>query len=594
MSATTPTRLRSGDEITGLQALRRGVQISPEIVRGLWVTVLATIVGTAGRVVVPVAVQRALDHGINAPGGVDTAYLTRMLILTAIAVVVTALSTSWMTVRLFVRAESGLATLRIKAFRHVHEVPVLTQASESRGGLVSRVTSDVDQISRFLVSGGITFIVSLGQVAVATCIMLVYSPELTAVVWLCFLPLVVTLPFVQRILSRAYSRARRAIARMTTAIAESVVGIGTVRSHAIEGRIEQRIDESVDEFQRMSTRSQLVSVTSFTSGGLAAGLANALIVLIGIQLGAQGRITSGEVLAFIFLVTLFVGPLQNGVRIITEMQNALAGWKRVIGILDTPVDLEDPGEAGIPLPHGAIGVHCEGVSFGYGDGRLALCDVSLDIRTGSRIAVVGETGSGKSTFVKLLARLVDPTGGTVLLNGVDLRAVAKKELRARVLLVPQEGYLFDGTLLDNVRFGDAGISREDVARAVDELGLDTWVRDLPDGLDTRVGQRGGSLSAGERQLVAILRARLANPELLLLDEATSAIDPALEVRLGKALERLQAGRTSVTVAHRLTTAENADEVIVFDGGRVVQRGPHAQLLAEGGVYGRLHAAWSHA
>ncbi|ALJ22211.1 multidrug ABC transporter ATP-binding protein [Microbacterium sp. No. 7] len=582
-----------------MQALRQGIRISPEIVRGLWVTILAAVVGTAGRAIVPIAVQLALDDGINAPGGVDVAYLTQMIAAAALAVVVTGLSTRWMTVRLFERSEGGLATLRVAAFRHVHELSVLTQATESRGALVSRVTGDVDQISRFLVSGGIVAIVSAGQVVVATVIMLFYSPELTLVVWLCFLPLVVSLPFVQRMLAASYAAARRAIGRMTASIAESVVGIGTVRSHAIEQRIEQRIDRSIAEFQAVSTRSQTVSVLVFTSGGLAAGVANALIVLVGIWLGIQGRVTSGEVLAFVFLATLFVAPLQNGVRIITEMQNALAGWKRVIGILDTPVDLTDPGDAGARPPAGPIGIRCRRVGFAYGAGagsgddagaaRRALDGIDLCIRPGSRVAVVGETGSGKSTFVRLLARLVDPDEGAVLLNGIDLRDVPNAELRRRVLLVPQEGHLFSGTLLDNV---GAERSRDAVRRAAHELGLDGWLDELPNGLDTQVGQRGESLSAGERQLVALLRARLANPELLLLDEATSAIDPALDMQLARALERLQAGRTSVTVAHRLATAEAADEILVFDAARIVQRGTHRRLIAEGGVYGRLHAAWA--
>lgn len=591
MTAGSPTRLRSGDEFTGRQALRRGMQISPEITQGLWITVLAAVVGTAGRVVVPIAVQRALDHGINAPGGVDSAYLTRMILVAALAVIVTGLSTYWMTVRLFTRSEAGLATLRIKAFRHVHELPILTQATETRGALVSRVTSDVDQISRFLVSGGITAIVSVGQVLVATAIMLAYSPELTLVVWVCFLPLLLSLPFMQRLLSKTYAAARRAIGRMTSSIAESVVGIATVRSHAIEHRVEARIDDAITEFEAVNTRAQTISVLSFTSGGLAAGVANALIVLVGVWLGSQGRISSGEVLAFIFLVTLFTGPLQSGVRIITEMQNALAGWKRVIGILDTPVDVVAPGTSTLAIPDGPLGVSLDEVGFAYHDGALVLRDVDLSIAPGSRIAVVGETGSGKSTFVKLLARLMDPTVGAIRLNGVDLRRIADDELRRQVLLVPQEGYLFSGTLFDNVSYGTPGVSRTDVSRAAEELGLTAWLGDLPAGLETHVGQRGGALSAGERQLVAILRAHLTSPGLLLLDEATSAIDPALEMRLSKALERLQAGRTSITVAHRLTTAEHADEVLVFDAGRVVQRGPHDTLLAEDGVYRRLHAAW---
>jgi len=221
-----------------------------------------------------------------------------------------------------------------------------------------------------------------------------------------------------------------------------------------------------------------------------------------------------------------------------------------------------------------------------------LRDVDLALDAGTRVAIVGETGSGKSTFAKLLTRLMDPSEGRVLLDGVDVRRIAEASLRSSVVLVPQEGFLFDDTLLANVRYGRLDATEADVLASADELGLGDWLAGLPQGLATRVGQRGESLSAGERQLVALLRAHLADPDLLVLDEATSAVDPALEMRIGRALERLMSGRTSVTIAHRLSTAENADEVVVVDRGRVVQRGPHDRLVTEAGsVYAGLHASW---
>jgi putative ABC transport system ATP-binding protein len=264
----------------------------------------------------------------------------------------------------------------------------------------------------------------------------------------------------------------------------------------------------------------------------------------------------------------------------------------VIGILETPADVVDPGPAGTPLPRGAVAIEFDGVGFAYPGGPPVLHGIDLRIAPDTRVAVVGETGSGKTTLAKLVTRLMDPTSGSVRLDGVDLREVPFTSLRERVVLVPQEGFLFDATLRANALYGRLHATDEEILGAVEELGLTDWLEGLPRGLDTRVGQRGESLSAGERQLVALVRAHLADPDLLVLDEATSAVDPALEMRIARALERLTRGRTSVTIAHRLSTAESADEVVVVDRGRIVGRGRHAELVARGGVYGRLYASWT--
>ncbi|MGZ4427550.1 MAG: ABC transporter ATP-binding protein, partial [Nocardioidaceae bacterium] len=348
---------------------------------------------------------------------------------------------------------------------------------------------------------------------------------------------------------------------------------------------------AIDRYKEASTRAQGLTAFSFSLGGVSAGLANAGVLILGVLLGLGGDITAGKVLAFAFLVSLFVGPVQLGTQVLTDAQNAIAGWRRVIGILDTPADVVDPGETGTALPDGAVAIEFRDVEFAYPGGRPVLHDVNLRIAPNTRLAVVGETGSGKTTLAKLLTRLMDPSSGTVLLDGVDLREVPFGSLRDRVVMVPQEGFLFDATLRANALYGKLDATDADIRAAAAELGLADWLDGLPRGLDTRVGQRGESLSAGERQLVALVRAHLAQPDLLVLDEATSAVDPALEMRIGRALERLQQGRTSVTIAHRMSTAENADEVIVVDKGRIVQRGPHAVLVEEGGVYGRLHGSW---
>jgi len=585
------TRMDTGEDLPALETIRRGIHHSPELTEGLAGTLALAVVSTAGQVVVPIVVQQTLDRGINGPHGPDVSFMVWMGLIAAITIASTGLASYAMTARLFRSAESGLATLRIKAFRHVHDLPLLTQNTERRGALVSRVTSDVDQVSQFLIFGGILFVISVGQMLVATVVMFVYNWQLAGLVWLCFAPLFLSLRYFQRKLSQAYAVVRRQIGVLLSAISEPIVGAAVVRSYAVEARTQARIDRAIAAYQAASTRAQGFTVLSFSLGGLSAGLANAGVILLGVHLGLAGDITAGEILAFAFLVSLFVNPVQMGTQILTDAQSAIAGWRRVIGILDTPADLVDPGPTGLALPRGPVDVEFESVTFAYPGGPPVLHDLSTHIDAGTRIAVVGETGSGKSTIAKLLTRLMDPTSGSVRLDGIDLRDIPDASLRRSVVLVPQEGFLFDDTLAANARYGKLDATDEEIAASAMELGLEDWLAGLPYGLSTRVGQRGESLSAGERQLVALLRAHLADPDLLVLDEATSAVDPLLEMRIGRALERLMSGRTSVTIAHRLSTAQNADEVIVVDRGRIVQRGAHAQLVAEGGVYGGLHASW---
>jgi len=586
------TVMDSGEDIAALDTIRRGIAVSPELTEGIRGTLALAVVASLGQVIVPIVVQQTLDHGINGKGGPDVSFTVVMGLVAAAAIGLTSWASYLMTSRLFTTSERGLATLRIKAFRHVHDLPLLTQNTERRGALVSRVTSDVDQVSQFLVFGGLFFIISAGQVLIATVVMVVYSWQLAIVVWVAFAPLFLSLRYFQRKLSAAYGVVRRQMGAMLAAISEPVVGAAVVRSYAVEDRTQARIDDAIDHFKAASTTAQRFTVVSFSLGGISAGLANAGVIIFGIWLGFAGDLTAGTVLAFAFLVTLFVGPVQMGTQILTDAQNAIAGWRRVIGILETPADLVDPGPDGQVLPRGPIDVRFDHVSFSYPGGPRVLTDIDLTIEAGRRVAVVGETGSGKSTIAKLLTRLMDPVEGAVLLDGVDVRRIAQASLRRSVVLVPQEGFLFDDTIAANVRYGRLDATADEIHASAAELGLSDWLATLPAGLETKVGQRGESLSAGERQLVALLRAHLADPDLLVLDEATSAVDPQLEMRIGRALERLMSGRTSVTIAHRLSTAESADEVVVVDRGRVVQRGPHRELVAEtGSVYAGLHASW---
>jgi ATP-binding cassette subfamily B protein len=595
-----------GDRPPGAFAtLRRGLRLVPEFRRGLGLTVLFALTATAGRVVVPLAVQQTLDNGLLHPGGADLGLIQRMVGLCAVAILITAGAAYLLNYRMFRTTETGLAALRVRAFRHIHDLSMLHQQSQRRGSLVSRVTSDVDQMSVFMQWGGILVVASVGQLLVASVLMFIYSWQLTLLVYACFIPLTWIVPRLQRKLAEAYGRVRERVADLLGAVAESVVGAQTVRAYGVEDRTAARIDKAIDNHYRASVRAQSWTAVVFTTGELAAALANAAVVVAGVLLGVGGTLSAGKLVAFLFLVTLFIQPVQVSTEALTEAQNALASLRRVLDVLDVDPDVTDPGPAGQPLPEGALGVRFEHVHFAYpagestsaakgkpARGKEVLTDVDLDIAPRTKVAVVGETGSGKTTFAKLLTRLMDPTSGGVLVGGVPLPEVPFDSLRSRVVMVPQDGFLFNATIAENVRYGRLDATDADVTRAFAELGLADWLAGLPAGVQTPVGERGEALSVGERQLVAIARAYLADPDLLVLDEATSAVDPATEVRLQRALDSLTRGRTTITIAHRLATAEAADEVIVVDAGRVVQRGPHAELVGEPGVYAKLHASWT--
>ncbi|MFN2539171.1 MAG: ABC transporter ATP-binding protein [Mycobacteriales bacterium] len=572
-----------------LATLAHGLRLAPEFRKGLPTTLWLALLSTAGRVVVPLAVQQTIDHGLS--GATPDLPLVRLACgLAALAVAITAVANYLMNVRLYRTTEDGLLALRTRAFRRVHDLSMLHQATERRGSLVSRVTGDVDTISTFMQFGGLLIVVSIAQVVLATALMLWWSWLLTVIVYVCMLPLVLSLRVFQRKLQVAYRLVRERIGELLGAISESVVGAPVIRAYGAQARTAQRVDDAVSRTRQAQTRAQAITATTFCSGELTTALANSAVIVLGVLLAIDGHLTVGRLIGFLFLVTLFVQPVQVATEVLNEAQNAIAGMRRVLGVLDTPTDIADP-LPGRVLPEGPVSVTFDHVTFAYPGGPDVLHDVDLTIEAQSRVAIVGETGSGKTTFAKLLTRLMDPKSGRVLLAGVPLDQLSFASLRTRVVMVPQDGFLFDTTVADNVRYGRPEATDEDVELAFAELGLLDWVGTLPDGIRSPVGERGESLSVGERQLVAIARAYVADPDLLVLDEATSAVDPATEVRLARALDSLTRGRTTITIAHRLSTAEAADEVLVVDKGLVVQRGPHRDLVAVPGVYADLHASW---
>ena len=376
----------------------------------------------------------------------------RWIVVALGLIAATAVCAYAMRVRLYVASERGLTQLRVEAFRHVHDLSMLTQNSERRGVLVSRVTSDVDQVSMFLQFTGIFMIISVGQMIVATAVMAWYSWQLTIVVLICFLPLIISLRWFASRLSRAYDTVRRTVGEMLAVIAEPVVGASVVRSHAIEERTQRRVDHGIDTNLRANVSAQKLVAVTFASAGVAGGLANGGAIVAGVAPGRRRRPSMGTVIAFAFLVGLLVGPVQMATQVLTEAQNAIASWRRVIDLLDTPADVVDPGPAA-HLPDGVLGAAVRPRHVRLPGGPDVLHDVAVEIGPRQRVAIVGETGSGKTTFAKLLTRLMDPSAGTVRLGGVDISEVSFDELRRHVLMVPQEGFLFDATLRENLRYG---------------------------------------------------------------------------------------------------------------------------------------------
>jgi ATP-binding cassette subfamily B protein len=568
--------------------LVQGLRESPALRRGLGFTVVISLGQTIVVLLVPILIQQIFDHGFD--GGFRPGFVFPLCAVAG-ALVITAYVAARAAARRLVQAsEEALMELRVRGFRHIHELSIATQSKEKRGVFVARVTADVDTLSQFTEWGGIAWIVSFAQILGALVLMLFYSWQLTIPVVLLVGPLLFAVWRLQSSLSAAFDLVRARVGQMLSEVSESVMGAAVVRAYGLEDRIDSRVKRSIRERYDAQVVAHKRTAMLYPMSTLFWGLELCVVILVGVMFGPGWGLSFGRVSAFLFLADLFLHPFTDLPEIYADTQTAIAGWRKILALLALPVEVLEPVD-GATLPNGALDVRAEDVDFAYGDGPLVLRDIDLFVPAGGHVAVVGETGSGKSTFVRLLARLADPVRGRILMGPADLREVAPESRRRRIRIVPQDGFLFDLTILENVRAGRRGATDRDVEVAFEELGLGGWLASLPNGLRTRVGERGEALSVGERQLVSLARAQIGDPGVLVLDEATSAVDPATERRISEALRRVSAGRTTITIAHRLSTAETADTIFVFDRGRVVERGTHDELVRAGGRYAALYASW---
>ncbi|MGF1596147.1 MAG: ABC transporter ATP-binding protein [Acidimicrobiales bacterium] len=573
-----------------LRVLRRGLAGSPELRRGLVATAGMGLAVAAGRLTIAIVIQRALDDGRQPDGTLDVGAVVS-LGMVATAVIVGAAVLSWLTQRRLVdRAEAAIAQLRIDAFDKIHTLSVADHNDARRGLLVARVTSDAEALARFAQWGLYSWTIHPVLLAGTLVVIAVYSWPMAIVVGLAYAPVFPWFRWLQRRQLAAYDELRTRVSDMLTAFSEAVSGAAVIRAYGIEDRTRRNLSDTVRKRYGARMRANRYMAGVFVTGDLLGAVAFAAVLVVGVLGREPLGLAGGELVALLFLTTQINAPIGELGETLDQTQTAVAGWRRILDLLDRPADVVEP-TPGRPLPPGALSVEVDDVAFAYRTGARVLDGVTVAIPAGANVAVVGETGSGKTTFASLLCRLADPVDGRIRLGGVPLTEAATASRLASVRMVPQDGFLFDSTVRENIRYGSPGASDDEIDGALGSLGLDQWVASLGRGLDHEVGERGENLSVGERQLVALCRAALADPGLLVLDEATSAVDPETDRALTDALRILAAGRTMVSVAHRLATAEAADLVLVFDRGRLVQVGPHHDLVGAPGPYRDLHRAW---
>ncbi|MGI8580331.1 MAG: ABC transporter ATP-binding protein [Solirubrobacteraceae bacterium] len=490
--------------------------------------------------------------------------------------------------------QRALQDLRLQLFRHLQSLSVSFYSRNRAGVLISRLTNDVQALDQ-LVSDGITTLFQSTLTLIGTVVILLFLDMKLALLTFLILPVLGVTSFLFRLASAdAYRLTRERIGSITAYLQETLSGVRVVRAFGQEPRHMEQFGELNELNRKANLTTVNLNASYFPAIELLSGLVTVMILLVGGFEILHGHIGPGVVVGFIAALNNFFDPIQQLSQLYTTYQAGMAALDKIFELLDEEPDLRDRPDA-LELGQLRGEVTFEGVSFQYGEGEdaaWALRHVDLVVPPGQTVALVGATGAGKSTFAKLVARFYDPTEGLVRVDGHDLRDVAARSLRAQMGIVPQEAFLFSGTVRDNIAFGRPEASDEDIADAARAVGAEEFITGLENGFDTEVGERGAQLSAGQRQLIAFARALIADPRILVLDEATSNVDIHTESRIEQGLRRLLAGRTAFVIAHRLSTIRHAGRILVLDNGKIVEQGTHDELLELEGRYWKLYRDWA--